>query len=619
MSNAEPSLLSAAWRYRWWVILVTGVAVGAAAGYLSLQPDESTYRATASVVLQEPVTSDGLVSTEVAGGRFVASQVEIMDSPLVEVEAAELVSATGLEVDADTVAAATEITSSTESPVVTITATHASAEIAVAIANAVADGYRQVSSRQATATAQSQLTQLNAQFDGVEERLVEIDRELAIALAEAARAEAALLEAAGFSRIEAGAREAIELIPDLQEALIEASDEDSEVIRQKIEDYRDRIDLFEQVLSALSEEPAPEPTSLLQEQSTLFSRRAELQSLRDQIAIDAELAPDALALVQEALEASLIGNRETVRTLGVVGVLGLAVGVALAYFIAVSRRSFAGRFEPESILRAPLLADIPDFAEEGLHSTLPVLDHPRSAAAEAYRFAASSLAVSVRSRGIRSLAVVTATQGKGKTTTLINTALAAALDGSSVLIIDFDFGNPEASRLLAKGQTLGAGISDILEGTADIESALFKVDLDYGAALHLLGRGTHPTMAATSLKSDGARVLFKTVADRFDFVFVDSPPLLQVAYSSRIAEIVEGVVVVVEHKSAYREAEDLMGRISLVGTPVVGYIYNRSALRREMTRSKGSTLDIIENNASGDQPSRTRKRRRKAESEGSQS
>lgn len=639
---------------------MTGLVVAAAAAYLMLTPNEPFYEATTSLILQEPVSSEGLISVEVAAGPFVASQLEIMSSPVVEAEAADLLSATGVEVDATTVSAAIDVTGSSESPVVTITATHPSADMAVAIANAVADGYRLVSSRQATATAQSQLTQVAAQLDGVEERLAEIERELvaslevdaSLAMLEAEAREAlelisdlkeallgasqedaeairqqigdyqdridlyerelavALQEEASLARHEAEAREAMELIPDLQDALVGASDEDAELIRQQIADYRDRIQVFEQVSSTFSDEPGQ--TSLLEEQSNLIARRAELQTLSDQITIDAELAPDAIALVQEAQEASQIGTPGITRTLGVAGGLGLALGVLLAYLLAVSRRSFAGRTEPESILGAPLLADIPDFADEGLRSTLPVIDNPRSAAAEAYRFAASSLAVTIRNRGIRSLAVLTATEGRGKTTTLVNTAFAAALDRSSVLVIDCDFGNQEASRLLLeKGQMLGTGLTDILEGTASIDSALQRVELGGGTQLQWLGRGTHPALAATSLQSDAAAALFKTLADRFDLVLVDSPPLLQVAYASRIVEMVEGVIVVVEHKSAYREAEDLSGRISLLSTPVVGYVYNRSPLRREMTRSEGSTGDIVVDHASGDLLALTRKRYRK--------
>lgn len=600
MNNTQPSVLSAAWRYRVLILVVTAVVVAIAAIFLLLRNDQDSFRAKTSVLLQEPVSSDGLVSTEVAGGRFVASQVEIMDSPVVAAEAANLLAEEGFEVDGDTVSAVTSIISSTDSPLVTITAFDLQPERAVAIANAVAEGYRNVSSLQATATAQSQLAQLQAQLDGIRERLDAISAEL----------DSGDAEDPGLTRIRAQAQEAIERIPELQDELVDASTDDAVVIRRQIQDYRDRIDVYQQVVTAGAR--TTDQSTLLEEQSLLLNRRSQLLDLRDQISIEAELAPDALALIQAAELAEPVPSAGATRTLGVAGILGLALGAALAYFLAVSRRSFSTRVEPEEVLEAPLLADIPDFAEEGLDSAIPVRDNPRSAAAEAFRFAASSLAVSARSRGMKSLAFVSATQGQGKTTSVVNTALAAAVHGSSILVIDSDFGNQASSRvLLGGGSDSQPGMTDVVEGVASMDQAIQRVELGDGVSLDVLARGTRPTTAAMSLQSNAATELFKTMAERYDLVIVDTPPMLQVAYASRIVEMVEGAVVVIEHQSPYREAVDMVDRIGLIGRAIVGYVYNRSALRREMTMTEGSMMDIIGDGGFSDTASSRRSVRRR--------
>ena len=600
MNNTQPSVLSAAWRYRVLILVVTAVVVAIAAIFLLLRNDQDSFRAKTSVLLQEPVSSDGLVSTEVAGGRFVASQVEIMDSPVVAAEAANLLAEEGFEVDGDTVSAVTSIISSTDSPLVTITAFDLQPERAVAIANAVAEGYRNVSSLQATATAQSQLAQLQAQLDGIRERLDAISAEL----------DSGDAEDPGLTRIREQAQEAIERIPELQDELVDASTDDAVVIRRQIQDYRDRIDVYQQVVTAGAR--TTDQSTLLEEQSLLLNRRSQLLDLRDQISIEAELAPDALALIQAAELAEPVPSAGATRTLGVAGILGLALGAALAYFLAVSRRSFSTRVEPEEVLEAPLLADIPDFAEEGLDSAIPVRDNPRSAAAEAFRFAASSLAVSARSRGMKSLAFVSATQGQGKTTSVVNTALAAAVHGSSILVIDSDFGNQASSRvLLGGGSDSQPGMTDVVEGVASMDQAIQRVELGDGVSLDVLARGTRPTTAAMSLQSNAATELFKTMAERYDLVIVDTPPMLQVAYASRIVEMVEGAVVVIEHQSPYREAVDMVDRIGLIGRAIVGYVYNRSALRREMTMTEGSMMDIIGDGGFSDTASSRRSARRR--------
>ena len=194
--------------------------------------------------------------------------------------------------------------------------------------------------------------------------------------------------------------------------------------------------------------------------------------------------------MQEAQAASAIIDSSSARLLGIAGVIGLGLGIAIAYFRGLSRQSFLEKTEPGSVLRAPLLADIPEFAEESLESSLPVRDHPQSITAEAYRFAASSLTASIRGRGIRSLAFLTSVQGQGKTTTLLNTAFAAALDGYSVLIIDCDFASHEASRiLLADDAKSATGLTDILDGRVSIDQALRNVNLGGGTVREVPGSG----------------------------------------------------------------------------------------------------------------------------------
>ncbi len=93
-------------------------------------------------------------------------------------------------------------------------------------------------------------------------------------------------------------------------------------------------------------------------------------------------------------------------------------GVGLAYLLSSRRRVFHDRTEPEAYLGAPLLADIPDFAEEGLKTRLPVRESPRSAAAEAFRFATASLELKLARQQAKSLVVISATLGTGKSTVL---------------------------------------------------------------------------------------------------------------------------------------------------------------------------------------------------------
>ncbi|MFP4555126.1 MAG: AAA family ATPase, partial [Actinomycetota bacterium] len=312
--------------------------------------------------------------------------------------------------------------------------------------------------------------------------------------------------------------------------------------------------------------------------------------------VDMGLASDGTVLVEPASDAVQLPGVDPARLLAIGLLVGAGAGLGLAHFLSSARRTFSGRFEPEEILNAPLLADIPDFEHEGLTSPVPVRDHPRSAAAETFRFASSTLEVAARGHSARSIFVASSTLGRGKTTTAVNLAVAAAVKGRSVLLMDCDFGAQQASRLLA-GENHGSllGMTDVIEGDALNKEATHKIDLSNGSSLTLMSRGTRPSPAATTLQSRAAGQLVRLMSVKFDLVVIDGPPLLQVAYAATLAELADAVVVVTEHQSRYSELSDLKSRLDLVGARVLGYVYNRSPLRREMTMSEGSMMDILGN------------------------
>ncbi len=338
----------------------------------------------------------------------------------------------------------------------------------------------------------------------------------------------------------------------------------------------------------------PERRALEEEQTRQVARRASLLTLRDQIAVDEGLAPDAIALVQPALDAVELPGVDIARVLGAAIVIGVGAGLGVAYFLNTSRQTLTGREQPAQVLGVSLLADIPDFEQEAIESPVPARDNPRSAAAEAFRFASSTLEVAARARSARTVFMASSTHARGKTTAVVNTAVAAAGDNQSVLVLDCDFGNQEATRLLL-GDNSGSllGVTDVIEGETLARNATHEIELASGALLHVMPRGTRPTLAATTLQSRGARELVELLAGVYDLVIIDGPPMLQVAYASALASIADGVVVVVENGSLQSELSELKSRLDLVGTPVLGYLFNRSQLRREMTVTEGSMKDIL--------------------------
>lgn len=581
MDNSQPSLLRAAWKHRLLFSAVVALFVFGGVILSTFGGKDAVFNAEALIVLQDPNSLEGGAPSE----RFIFEQAEIIRSPIVAESAAEDLAETSLDppVTADEVVASTSIGSSPDSSLLFLTAVDEEHDRAVAMVNALANAYQAVASAQATRSSDAALERIDAQLESIEERFAEVSAQIQT-----------LRESnLDLSELQAQADESLSAIAELQAELVDASGENASAIRQDISDYLARIDAYRQAQAVVGTDP--ETRALLEEQDQLINRRTELLRSRDQIAIDAELAPGAVAIMDTAEEATEIVESNTRRTLAVAIVLGVLTAAGLSYLLEVRRRTFSDRLEPEATLGAPLLAEIPLFSEEGLETRLPTRDAPRSASAEGFRFAAASIQDSMAARGAKSVMMVGATLGQGKSTTLVNTTMANARRGHSVLVVDADFGNQDSTRLLLGPEQLPElGLVDVIESGTFRASAARRVYLDDDEiALDLLSRGGSSTVAANVLSSKEAREVFESAATDYDIVFVDAPPLLQVAYASTVARYVDALVVVISHESPIQEMEELVKRLQLIGTPVLGYIYNRSPLRKEMTAVDGSMMDIL--------------------------
>jgi Mrp family chromosome partitioning ATPase len=200
----------------------------------------------------------------------------------------------------------------------------------------------------------------------------------------------------------------------------------------------------------------------------------------------------------------------------------------------------------------------------------------------------------MRATNAKSLLAVAPTVGHGKSTVVANVAISMATDENSVLVIDGDFGNQEATALLFGDSTPRSdGLTEIVESNRGVEKVVQRVPFEGSGKLHLLGRGRKSATAPNTLRSPRIREAFDVVRQQYDTVLVDAPPFLQVAYSSLLAAYVDALLIVINHETTVREAQELVERLRLVRTPVIGYVYNRAPMRPEMSESKGSMSDIL--------------------------
>ncbi|MCG8555599.1 MAG: polysaccharide biosynthesis tyrosine autokinase [Proteobacteria bacterium] len=253
-----------------------------------------------------------------------------------------------------------------------------------------------------------------------------------------------------------------------------------------------------------------------------------------------------------------------------IGVLaGMAIAVALALAIARSDKTLRSAAAAEA-LGVTILGIIPkvtDNASPGGYrygrrkrrrkrqeepvenKDLIVHTHPRSAAAECSRTIRTNLAFMSADRPYKSLVVTSASPREGKTTVAINTAIAIAQSGKSVLLVDTDLRKPRIHRVFKL--VPGAGITSVLVEHAELESAVQRTEIP---GLSVIPCGPIPPNPAELLHTAQFQRFAELAREQFDTIIFDSPPLSAVTDAAIVATQVDGAIVVVRENKTTRDA-----------------------------------------------------------------
>jgi capsular exopolysaccharide synthesis family protein len=201
----------------------------------------------------------------------------------------------------------------------------------------------------------------------------------------------------------------------------------------------------------------------------------------------------------------------------------------------------------------------------------------RSAAAEAYRVLRTSLLLSSAGHPPKRVLVTSANPGEGKTTTIVNTAISLAQLGARVLLIDCDLRKPSVHKIF--GVSLSKGLSTYLSSEVQLESLIQSTHIQN---LSLLPCGPIPPNPAELLSSDRMRTMLQLLAEQYDHILMDSPPLINVADPVILSSLVDGVIMIVHGGKSTREAvRRARSELAGINAKVFGVVLNNVDLRRE--------------------------------------
>lgn len=268
------------------------------------------------------------------------------------------------------------------------------------------------------------------------------------------------------------------------------------------------------------------------------------------------------------------------------GGLGLLCGLVLGYLLEVSDTSFRSPDDIAAELGVPVLGHIPaiDFSsivpdlQTGMDTSLCSYYEPKSRTSEAYRAIRTALYFSTRGGGGHKVIQVTSPDpGDGKSTLAANLAISIAYSGKRVLLIDADFRRPRVHKLFNLSDKLG--VTSIINGEASLPDATQVTDVEN---LFALVCGPRPTNPSELLTSPRFEEMLSVLREKYDFVIVDTPPMLAVTDPSAVAARVDGVFVAMRLKAKSRiKATQAVKMLTHLGANVLGIVVNGVGSRQD--------------------------------------
>lgn len=265
-------------------------------------------------------------------------------------------------------------------------------------------------------------------------------------------------------------------------------------------------------------------------------------------------------------------------------VLGVLVGLLVGTGLAIGRvrldRTVKDTDGLAELAGAPVIGTV--LRDRRLEAQHALARDSRSRTAEDFRKLRTNLQFLSVDRPPKVIMVSSAVPGEGKSTLVVNVALALASAGRRVMVVEADFRRPKLSGYL--GLVGDVGLTDVLAGRAGVA----EVSQHYADGVTVLTAGPVPPNPGELLASAHMAAVLEKLRTDYDVVLVDAPPLLPVADAAALAAAVDGVLLSVRYgatrKDQVRQAAATLQR---VGATTLGVILNGIPQRAESAGAYG--------------------------------
>lgn len=285
--------------------------------------------------------------------------------------------------------------------------------------------------------------------------------------------------------------------------------------------------------------------------------------------------------------------------------LGVAIGLLVALVIEAFDNTLKSTDDVRTSLDLPVLGAVPRFEEQAGLATTPTLKKlshdeatntnsdellaatemeeisnkivsvasPHDVVSEALRTIRAGILLSSADHPPRVIMITSAMKGEGKTTVLFNLAATLAQAAHRTLMIDGDLRERGLSKIFCRGTGGGGiGLTNYLAGQTQLDQVIRRTPVKN---LDILPAGSRSPNPAELLSSSTMQELIATLSNEYDFILMDSPPILPVADGLTLSRVVDSVVLVVRSQTTDREmAQESRRRLLRVKARLLGVVIN---------------------------------------------
>ncbi len=312
----------------------------------------------------------------------------------------------------------------------------------------------------------------------------------------------------------------------------------------------------------------------------IVTRMQTIETTREASSVDVEITDPA--------QGSVRSHPQPLATLSLAVVFGLLLGVAGAFARERMDDRLRSPDDARSALGLRLLGAVPlmpSVISPTVAAQKITLD-PSSDVAEAYRAIRGAFQAGAPRDRCRTIAITSASAGDGKTTSASNLAIALAQSGRKVLLVDADFRDPMLHTIFGSRQH--NGLSSVLSGqNSAIEKGIQATSV---SGLWVLSSGPAPRSSTDLLNTPVLPELLDQLADKYDHVIIDTPPVIGQADARILAACCDLTILVLRCDSSTRR-RCILARDSLngVGAHLLGIIANRA--RAGMKRISSPSME----------------------------